>query len=227
MNNDIVKKISEFLLDKVSNIDEDLIWSVLWDREEIGDGNEVYKDFINRIGASKCKYGVTKLVLFFDDFPYYVVKIPFLGSIGEDGIEHFFNCENYCEIEYKNYSQAKSKGLEKAFAEIVPAGNYSDMEFYVAKRIEEISWVDISTPSKDSRLKNIELTKSCNYAKYWYAESFLKSWGEYFIEQYGFEFTDKLVDFIEDNGIDDLYNSNVGQDETGRFVLLDYSSYEE
>ena len=227
-----------FVQKRFSQLDIDdfdtLSWYHSW-----GDGCEVedaFEDIADRLSATVL-FGCTKSVFLFDEYPQYVVKIPFCGvryyETDEDGgtdidyESYFQNCRDYCAKEEEVYSAACFDKLNDVFAEIRYIGDIEGVHFYIAECADKVfyGW------SSDEISENSKSQSAVIKEKYNVGER--QGWNTVFeylpivIEQYGAEYAEKLIGFCEDEYIRDLHHGNVAWTEEGQFKFIDYSGYSE
>lgn len=143
--------------------------------------------------------GATKCCIFKNN---YVYKIPLDGIIEKIGdgysLQHYE--DDYCELEWNNYSYAKKAGVNQFFAKIERIGkNLYKQELlkpYHRKQSYSGDGYVIEKPEMDALRK-------C------YSESEIES----------------LLKFIKDEGINDLFAQNFGYDKQGKLKIFDYSGY--
>lgn len=158
--------------------------------------------------------GATKLVLWEDRD--YVVKIPFFYDYdGEDALE-----EDYCAIEERNSKRAEKAGLD-CFAPVRYIGTIEGHRCYAQPYIGLRK--DISK----------ELVSSITSAHCQYLERMNESRTTLritdelmaqLIVSYGEDGAEKIIEFCEENEINDLHNGNWGMVD-GKPVFFDYSGY--
>ena len=173
----------------------------------------------------------------FDEYPQYVVKIPFCGvryyETDEDGgtdidyESYFQNCRDYCAKEEEVYSAAQFDEVEDIFAETHFLGYFNEVKLYVAECVGisffGFSSDDISDKSWD---KSTEIREKKGIDK-WGGYSSVFEYLPIIVEQYGAEYAEKLVGFCEDEDIYDLHHGNVAWNSEGKFKFIDYSGYSE
>lgn len=227
MKQDYLNEIYSFLKSKLDCLSylqtEELGWRYEYDG---GDEIENYHDEITYdLGCSKYSLGCSKIVLFFDEYPDVVIKIPFQGvrDLDEDTFEitdeRCYNVD-YCSLEYKIYQCAVQEKLDRVFAEEEFLGFYLDLPLYVAEKCSDYYSL-AADPSQDSKQKASKLASE-KLDRY----SDLKHYLPIIIEQYGEDFAERLVDFFNVNEIDDLHYDNVALKD-GWFKFIDYSSFDE
>lgn len=169
------------------------------------------------------RFGASKLVFLFKD---YVVKLPFNGvqNYVNDEEEYVFDpyyTEDYCALELSIYHDAKAEGLEKFFTATELAGYTKDhTPFYKAERVYSFY------SSKRKEISEDSLCKASSIRKNYHCGGLDIDWLAAAIDFYGEELTNDFINFIEEHGIGDLHNDNIGYREDGSPVLLDYSGFD-
>lgn len=180
-------------------------------------------------------FGASKAVFTFwgEDKITYVIKIPFLGEVffdedlGEDVVNEYEFSRNkerpwdYCAAECDVYADAKNTGLEKLFAKTELIGFVNNYPIYKQSFVDQpFAYLENEEkgPSKDSKTKTTSLCKEKNFY------SISQIWLASVTEHYGTDVLGNLIDFIEDNGIGDLHDNNIGY-KNGVPVIFDYSDF--
>lgn len=194
-------------------------------------GCELYETFEADSNSLWVKTGCSKIVMdIFDD--EYVIKIPMMGKayIDEDEefhLEYYYDCAqcedgedwDYCEKEVEVYEKACEAGLEEFFAGTWYLGEYENHPLYMSRKIVKDLCGSRCKPSDAS----VEIAKNRRHHSIIPATS-LAIWLD---EGYSMSLLNKLLDFLDDNGIEDFHAGNLGFDEDGHLRLIDYSSFEE
>lgn len=226
MKQDYLNEIYSFLESKLDCLSYLQTEALGWRYEYDNYGDEVenyYDEIIHDLGCERYGLGCSKIVLFFDEYPDVVIKIPFQGvrDLDEDTFEVTDErCyrEDYCNLEYKIYQHAVQEKLDKIFAKEEFLGFYLDLPLYVAERCPD-DYLRIDNASEDSKQKASKLASE-KLDEY----SDLTEYLPIIIEQYGEDFAERLVDFFNVNDIDDLHYDNVALKD-GWFKFIDYSSF--
>ena len=160
-----------------------------------------------------CTNGLTKAVLVFDELDW-VVKIPFHVdySRSDEG-----SITDYCERERFVYEQAKERGVAELFAESYFLMEFCGRPIYIMRKVED-NKEKISTDLYDKAISEgyevdfeyMEPEEQVEELFYYYYEDYLLQ--EYFA-------------FCEDYGVNDVHTGNIGYDESGKPVVIDYSGY--
>ena len=206
--------------------------------------DEILEDFALEIGA-ECASGVSKMVFFFEEFPDYVIKIPFKGTSSQDenyevsieeefrGADRYFSIPNvhswdYCETEARYYDLAVLDGVEDFFAGTFFLGTIQKHPVYYSERVENsldnILWNDDALFADESSSKIAENL----YREYGYnsTETYtFKNIISYMVEKYGEKRTDSFLHFLKTNHIQDFHDGNFGICSDGSIKIIDYSSW--
>lgn len=170
--------------------------------------------------------GATKLVLLDNDLVY---KIPYMGDDGYDFLNAGgeLGCD-YCDSEVANWEMAVRYGVADFFVETKLLCNYNDYPIYVQKRVQlfseryNSSELDIWSESEEgarsiSYLENQELLDITQLPAKWLDDA-MKIYGEAKVV--------KLLEFLEDEGINDCRAGNIGYN-GDRPVIFDYAGFYE
>lgn len=193
-------------------------------------------DYFNPQEASS---GATKLVLFPKQDSSIVVKIPFEYSVD---MEEKWNDEtqeyeygeyyplcgatgneswNYIEAEVAIYEKAQAAGVEDFFLKNTFIGYVHGHPIYVQARVtmfDDRCWDGEYYYSKAERdsLKKIEQNQYCPFCEEWSLD---------FIRYYGEQALEKLLNFIDEECLDDFHMGNIGYIDDIP-VIVDYGGYE-
>lgn len=215
----------DFLKDRMDELSSDEVEQLCWRYEddceyEVEDWHE---SLIEELGCERYAIGCSKIVLFFEEYPDVVIKIPFDGirTIDYDKDYEVVDSRNfhldYCAEELNIWYEAINAGVEKVFAEEAFIGRYRGVPLYVAERCSG-RYRRAEEPSEDSKNKAKKMTEGV------YLE--VAEYLPLIIHQYGEEFAEKVLNFVNDYSIDDLHDNNVGLKD-GMFKFIDYSSYDD
>lgn len=209
---------------------ENLFLSEKFGLDECGDLTPQVEDAIDQVmelntnfDNFEWKFGATKLVFLFKDF---VIKLPFNGTYWYTD-EHYtqsefneFIVENYCEIESTIYADAIVAGVDKFFASTRYAGRTkSGICFYKSERVNEFRYGPTASPQAIQQADTvISNHNDCDIDYNWLSIA---------IDYYGIDEVENLMNFIEEENINDLHSGNVGFRADGSPVILDYSGYNE
>ena len=215
--------------------------SDLYDEDDNPDmyEDEHWDELANYLHADDVAWGASKVVFWFSHIKDYVIKVPLMGYYEDDVEDHikFRNAKfdsnskyadwDYCgaEAEIYNLITEKYPELAKFFAATYFIGiNRHNVPIYAAKRVtKKYDW-DIENESKIS---------STSYTK---ARKIVETFGRcggldeniisLFYEQYDETEVDAFLDFIMTYHIDDLHSGNIGVNEDGKIVIMDYSGFD-
>lgn len=158
--------------------------------------------------------GISKGVIIFDDLDW-VVKFP-LGVPSYSG----HTLIDYCAKEYDVYTKALEIGLGSLFAPMYFLERYFGVDVYVMEKVEVDperiysehfdSWASMSTATEGQHRLNFfeEHTMAITLFDY-HDESLI----------------DKFICFCNNEGVGDLHSGNMGFNEDGTLVLIDYSGF--
>ena len=188
-------------------------------------------DIIKKYNGYEKETGATKCVVMPRNCPY-VIKMPIKGALSYDYNEETEEDEvtyreyrhsnsdprwNYCEAEALTYELAEEYGVERFFAKTfywkMTEGDYP---LYLQEKVQ--TW-HCGAPSQRSSVL------ACNYYEQGIIED--EVWIAFFIDWYGIINLEKLIDFLAEEGINDLCDRNLGYRKNGAPVIFDYSGYNE
>ena len=192
------------------------------ENEETDSINFVFRQLDN---TTHTTWGASKFIIFFDENPDEIVKIPFNGVYTLDdeeriiGFDKYINTD-YCSIEAKVYEDAVDYGLSQFFAE-TRFGGYTESgtPYYISEKVYTMWTYDRDKKdhySEKSFKKATQTAESTELPAVWLAWAY---------EYYGDTAVQDLLDFILIEGIGDLHSDNIGYREDGSPVLLDYSNF--
>ena len=210
---------------------EDNPFDIMWlseDDEPIDYCDSFWKDpYILNV-----KFGCSKVVLFFTYLDDYVLKIPFIGKKYIDGACHeFTGCNrvhkwDYCRTEESIYDLACSEGIGDLFCGTRFLCRIQNYPIYISEKSDDALDEDVKLhQSSVAGLDYIDSKRKESGKTFWYAPGdmdnntigmFYDSWGK--------ELTDKLLDFLVDNNIQDCHNGNVAFRDN-KIRLIDYSGF--
>ena len=208
------QRLIYFLTPRISNIDSNSLYCE--DDEEICEIQDL-------VEANQINFGCTKLVLFYNDFPDLVIKIPFKGVKNYDDYEDEYYYEDfdtdYCALESSNYSKSFSSGINDMFAATYFLANINNIPVYVS---EKITCDVILKPSNALKTATTLINKS----DFLVNDSRLNpTTVSVFIKDYGLKKVLKLLKFLEENNINDLHGGNVGFNSNNSICFIDYSGF--
>lgn len=155
----------------------------------------------------------------------YVIKIPFNGVWYDyDKSFDYFWCANddenhkwdYCFTEMICYNYAKKEKVEKAFCKTKLLGYTNDYPIYIQQRASVFSDLKEEEDYRSERTEDY----CCSHG----FRCFNPVWIADAIEYYGQSQFSRLMDFIDNYGIDDLHTENIGYIKN-KPVLIDYSDF--
>lgn len=249
-------ELAGFIDHKISKVNESTILGsqVYWDRD--GCGEDYYDRLKDETGAKWVKAGCTKVVLYFNEYPDVVFKIPIIGScyVSIDKYCDLYSLQDY-ENDFENYDFNEEKFLKivEPYRNAICDGNYpieeddycaAEVYLYEAAEEENISELFAATyflcdsygtsvyvskkMDTDQSVESIASKASIELARSLLNNTELSTCDiAAVIEQWGLDKAVKLIDFCAAYDIFDFNPGNIGFDDTGRFRIIDYSSFRE
>lgn len=217
-------------------------YQTIYQYEKALDGRDAIIYVNNYYLPFTATYGATKLCLIFDDCDY-VIKIPIYANLERDEgrtlsksrLEKvkrgryvaFENKENYCEKEANLYSAAEEWDINRFFAEEERIMVYHGVPVYAQEKIEETYEDSERYVGEDDADLLDDVRRVIDRSEYGFdVEMFLDNTNFindlYTFDEEGFS---ALLDFIEENGINDLHSANVGYNRYGEPKIIDYSGF--
>lgn len=204
--------------------------------DEGGDLTEAAQDYATEIYVRaerdgykvRTEYGCSQFVVIVDEKEVY--KIPFRGICEgsyeeEDGYEVE---DQFCEFQLDHtdktvelYNDAVIEGVDAVFAETRFVG-FSCNNYPIYSQTYASTYLNNDKdhkPSEDSTTK----AKAIDSKRYVPFETY---WTAFVIDFFGEEFLQKLLQFIDNYGIDDLHRNNYGFTAAGAPIIFDYSGYD-
>lgn len=250
------EEILAFFANKMSNVSQDILEgsSVLFDIDGEFEG---YFDKLKKYsGATFVKHGATKTVLYFNDLPNYVFKIPIIGVytpfVGEeDYAESYIEKEcnddifsaNYDCLAYSDYCGANIN-TDSSFSDC----NYCEVEDFLTKQAqkENIDCCFAKTffigtyrgfkiycseyvdtlMSNPNVYDSIHVSEKSKYRASLVKNCELEDIAEFY-ECYGDDIVNKLLSFIKKYDIKDFHCENIGITKDAMIKIIDYSSFNE
>ena len=242
MNFDEAKR---FVQERFLMIDEKLLYDALIysDEDEVGfeKDNEqyhLYNKLKDEIGASWFELGCSKIVFGFMGLGDYVVKLPLFGQWTEeynketDDFDIIFDeyknassndePNDYCRKESEVYELLQKNGLADLAFGTYFLFSVDGVPVYMSEMCVNCGLTASKCfpfVSEESYKKGHQKSMDSGYIMY-------DDMISVFIEQYGENMTDRLLEFISKYGIRDFHNGNVGYDSTGRIRMIDYSGFD-
>ena len=211
----------------------DNLWDYDSDSEEVTDRTcyQNYQEIADFVGAEDYKNGASKLVLFFNEFPQYIIKIPLFGcaevdcdgyldedgTVSPDKLAYIEYEKNYCEEEAHIYKEAKAKGIEEFFAKTEFLITIEGIDIYCSKKVVRASKYELQREKLD------EAKSLRNY----YEVDLPYSYIAQMLVYTSVSKIKVLLSFIHEYSIWDLIDDNVFIDKDGHVQLVDYSSFDE
>ena len=235
-NEKIRKELIDFLTPRLL-IPSDGVWC-----HYINDGcedDDWFEDFKWEQEADYEAHGCSKIVLFYDELPHWVVKIPFMGEYIEDedvykefvgGNANFPIAQknDYCAGEVYITQEAERWGLEEMFAKTYYLADFNGYPVYVSEKVSNSYWDGVCRRSWQDEVSSRRIAQSIKSSHKGFLDN--SHMDErvlaHFIDIYGELETYDLLSFIRDMGIDDLHNGNIGFTKDMRIKILDYSGYD-
>ena len=125
-----------------------------------------------------------------------------------------------CKREEEIYEEAEEAGLERFFAKTVLYDIINGVEIYAQPKL--ITPAFDKDETVDLSLAALELLNSCND----YNGLCDNTLFEEFYITYDISLLEQLIDFINDNDINDLHSNNIGYTVKNEPVFIDYGGYE-
>lgn len=203
-------------------------------------------DFLFDIDEYGSDWGVSKLVVSFEDIPNYVIKIPFQGKsydvddydyeneeyYDEDVIDFMYadidcpftnlNSWDYCETESNYYIKASEANIEDMFAGTYYICDINNYPIYASEKVEKILCDVIHSREYNVDDKSYQQATTLMGDKVNHDLTVIIAM---YIKSYGLEKTKKFLKFINDNAISDRHYGNFGLSSDGKIKFIDYSSW--
>ena len=236
LENNEKEKIINFLQRRFSD-DVTFYDCYVWHDEYDYEDSSHYEDVAyEKFGADSFAYGCSKLVLFYEELPRWVVKIPFLGEYysSEDSYNNYQNANSsdypidvyndYCAIEAFLAKESYGYHVEDMLAKTYYLMTVNDVDIYVSEKVEN-SYYD-----RSKTYRHADSPRQANLLRESYAttkEQYCLSLDDlaFFIDSYGVYKTEMLISFIMDYQIEDLHHGNIGFDAYNNIKIIDYSGF--
>jgi|GEM_PF-6712186 hypothetical protein len=208
----------------------------LWDYDSDSEGvidrtcYQNYQEIADFVGAENYKNGASKLVLFFDEFPQYIIKIPLFGcaevdddyldedvTVSPDKLAYVEYEKNYCEEEAYIYKKAKAKGIEEFFAKTEFLITIEGIDIYYSEKVVSASRYELQR----EKLDEAKSLRDC------YDVDLPSSYIAQMLVYTSVHKIKDLLSFIYEYSIWDLTGDNVFIDKEGHVQLVDYSSFDD
>lgn len=183
-----------------------------------GNSSNVFRAFSNK--EIRIDEGVSKFVVI-------PVEGDFVFKIGYDHDDEGNEINDGCDLEYIYYQYSICDSLDKYFAAIdfydfitTPAGN--KIPVYIQEKVEPLCKRGTNC---DSLTKEEKIAIRSKVSTYYGGQRLNVCWVRDFIDCYGEEELDCLMQFIDENNINDLHNGNIGY-KGDNPIILDYCGYE-
>lgn len=230
-NEDIRQTLENFLLDKVSS---SFNWSMCYMEyysESDDCSDEDFSGVCEACNANNYRSGVTKVTLFYNDLPDWVIKVPILGNYYEEDECHCdYECSgsekenDYCLTEVNYTQEAVESGLGNCFAKTYYVCTINEVDFYCSERVAKVYNEKYPYKSKVSYTKPNSLQQ---------AEQLMKNYDSFlateelalFIDAYGESIAKKLIKFLLDFDISDLHHGNLGFDANDHIKIIDCAGW--
>lgn len=129
--------------------------------------------------------------------------------------------DNSCQREEEIYEEAEEAGLERFFAKTVLYMIINGVEIYAQPKL--ITPEDDKDETVDLSPAALELLNSCDD---WNGLCENTLFEEFYIT-YDISLLEQLIDFINNNNINDLHSNNIGYTVKNEPVFIDYGGYQE
>ena len=195
-------------------------WDIVDDNNSFDcyNSGEVFKEIANN--EIKIDEGATKFVLIpkGEDF---VFKIGY--EVNDDGIE----MDNGCEIEATYYQYSLCDGLDEYFAttafyDFITTPTGHKIPIYIQEKVEPLCERGSNCEGLTREEKD---TMKSKVSSYYGGQRIDPCWIKDFIDCYGEEELECLMQFIDENSINDLHKGNIGYKD-GKPIIFDYCGYE-
>lgn len=212
----------------------DILWTDL-DGEPWNDIETMFDD-CGDYDDVRC--GCSKIVL----FPYYlndfVIKIPFLGERNGEEFYKFSNIKcfdfnhrfktgwDHCELEAYVYQLAVKNNIADMFCGTYYIGDFEGFPLYISEKSGKIIDEDlIHHPSEAAKKYTLSKAPKDSQPNSWNMPAGMEPDAlGLFYDFWGKESTDKLVNFIVDNKIQDCHNGNVAFKDD-KICIIDYPGF--
>lgn len=160
-------------------------------------------------GTSFC-CGATKVAIIDERLGDWILKVGFRRETNKNYVKHETGFD-FCEVEAENYVKARAAGLEDYFAQMFLCEEYNGIKFYFQERVkideDELDHQASESTGYDSAFDDLDDDDRI-YAIFGDTEEI-----------------QELIEFLDDEGINDLHSANWGWTKDGNVVALDYSGF--
>ena len=195
--------------------DRQLLWCA--DCKEVDEWIADNRDWLNA-HAAHIYHGLTKIVIDDPDLVNWVIKITLYSQAKVD----------FMKLEYRNYIKAKESGYAQFFAETVWGGEIAGCNFYLQERcyndedekrstLRDYSYSisDQDPDETDEEYEDRLMDEEDDYEDEDNCRAFL---GDTSI-------VDSLIEWLNENDINDLHMGNFGQRADGQYIIFDFSGF--
>lgn len=232
-NNEVRQQLINFLKERLWLPDGELYAHYYGDEDPFED-EDYYYTVAADCQAEHVFYGASKMVLFYPEFPEWVVKIPFKGEYyEEEGYFSNFSKANkntyagaeydYCATEAFLAEKTREAELGYLFAQTYYLFSFNGVPIYVSENIDGgllgRGWKN----KKQSVHAATDISSCCS--KNLEASHFNFALLAHFIDCYGEDAVLDLLSFVEQWNINDLHLGNAKIDNKGNVRLIDYSGF--
>ena len=165
--------------------------------------------------------GCTKIAILDNDNPRWVIKFDLFDR----------NKSEYCKLELRNYNKAREKNIEEFFAATYYLNEVNAFDFILQERVDmnsnavEETFTDYASSVYD--LEDFENEDEYNDAVYNMVEDMSdedRVYAMLYDERFNTDISE-IINFIENNDINDLHAGNWGFTKDHHCVMVDFSGY--
>lgn len=224
--------LKTFLLNKVrSDLNTSMCYMSYLDRYD-DCGEEDFSAVCDCCNADSYYNGVSKITLFYNELPDWVIKVPILGSYYEDEdnycdyTESGSTVENdYCLAEADYCQEAVKQNIGECFAKTYYICDIQGISFYCSEKVALV-YRDVRFYDAD----NITHTSPESMRR---AQNLMSKYDSYldtpqlalFIDAYGEHVTQTLLEFLFDFNVTDLHYGNLGFDADNHIKIIDCAGW--
>lgn len=230
-NEEIRQKLENFLRNKIQSSFNIGMCYMQYCNEYDDYGDEDFSDVCVCCNAARYENGVTKITLFYEELPNWVIKIPILGNYYEEEDCHSnyeesgSNKENdYCLTEVNYCNEAFSYGIENCIAKTYYICNINDVDFYCSEKVaivyhDKYPYRTTINYSKPNSLQQAKSLVAC-YDSYLDVQELAL-----FVDAYGELIAENLLRFLYDFDVTDLHHGNLGFDAQDNIKIIDCAGW--